>query len=417
MRILFFSQLVPYPIDAGPKVRSYHVLEYLAAAGHEITLVTFSRPEDRPEHITHLRQFCAAVHTVPIHRSRTRDAWHLLRSAIEGQPFLIVRDWSPAMATLIQHLVTSQTGTFDAIHADQLWMAPYALLAKSQVTDAPRLVLDEHNAVFQIPERMSVRSHNFVVRALLKLEARKLATYEAMTCQRFDRVVAVTQEDQRTLSGLIAAHSGDAAGGEPQTNRDVGITTIPICIDPVAKAALLRSPDARRVTFLGGLHWPPNAEGILWFAREVWPRVIQQVPAALLTVIGKSPPYELVQTASHSGNYDITGHIADPEPYLSETAAFIVPLHAGGGMRVKIIDAWSWGLPVVSTRVGAEGLGCQDGGNLMMADTAEEFVRCVVRLLTEPGLAARLSATGRRTVEEQYDWRKVYPAWAEVYRA
>lgn len=84
-------------------------------------------------------------------------------------------------------------------------------------------------------------------------------------------------------------------------------------------------------------------------------------------------------------------------------------------MRVKILDAWSWGLPVVSTRVGAEGLDYRDEENLLIADTAEAFARSVVRLFTEPELAACLSAAGRRTVEEHHDWRKVYHAWEEVY--
>ena len=411
MDILFLSQVVPYPIDAGPKVRSYHVLQYLAAAGHRITLVTFRRTTDRPDDISHLRQYCSAVHAVPIYRSRLNDARHLLLSLIQGQPFLIARDWSPAMARLVRDL---KTETFDAIHADQLWMASYALLAKAQAMNAPILVLDAHNAVFQIPQRMSAASHNPLVRLLLDVEAHKLTRYEAATCQSFDRVVTVTQEDQSTLADLIAARPVSAHGASKK-NRHPKMTTIPICIDPVAKAAIPRSPNSRRVTFLGGLHWPPNAEGILWFAREVWPGVIQQVPEAVLTVIGKSPPAELVRVASTSPNYDITGYVPDPTPYLSETAAFIVPLHAGGGMRVKIVDAWSWGLPIVSTHIGSEGLDYQDKMNLLIADTVADFSQSVVQLLTNPELAARLGAAGRRTVEDRYDWRKVYPAWANAY--
>jgi glycosyltransferase involved in cell wall biosynthesis len=205
------------------------------------------------------------------------------------------------------------------------------------------------------------------------------------------------------------------AYGESKKNHLPEMTTIPICIDPVARAAIPRRVDSHRVTFLGGLHWPPNAEGILWFAREVWPHVIQQVPKAVLTVIGKSPPAELVRIASTCTSYDITGYVPDPTPYLSETAAFIVPLHAGGGMRVKIVDAWSWELPIVSTRIGSEGLDYQDEINLLIADTPVDFSQSVVRLLTDPELAARLSAAGRRTAEECYDWHQVYPAWAKVY--
>jgi glycosyltransferase involved in cell wall biosynthesis len=100
---------------------------------------------------------------------------------------------------------------------------------------------------------------------------------------------------------------------------------------------------------------------------------------------------------------------------LSETAAFIVPLQAGGGMRVKILDAWSGGLPVISTSIGAEGLMARDGENLLLADSPDAFARAVLRVLHEPALAARLAEGGRRTVDDNYDWRRVYPAWDEVY--
>jgi glycosyltransferase involved in cell wall biosynthesis len=409
MHILFLSQLVPYPVDAGPKVRSYHVLQYLAAAGHQVTLVAFCRETDRPEHIAHLRQFCSAIHTVPIRRSRVADVWHLFRSLITNQPFLIARDWSSAMAQQMRQLVQPGAAGLDIVHADQLWMAPYALLAKSKGIGRTKVVLDAHNAVFQIPQRMAANTRNPLARLLLDLEARKLAHYEADTCRRFDHVVTVTTEDQQTLSRLMTEHSTAATPISPQ------VKAIPICVDPTDKAVVQRTPNVHRVTFLGGLHWPPNAEGIVWFAREVWPRVIQRVPATVLTVIGKDPPMELVQSALANVSFDITGYVSDPMPYLRETAAFVVPLRAGGGMRVKIVDAWSWGLPVVSTTVGAEGLEYHDGDNLLIGDTPEAFAQSLVRLLTEPELAARVSAAGRRTIEECYDWHKIYPAWDEVY--
>jgi glycosyltransferase involved in cell wall biosynthesis len=111
----------------------------------------------------------------------------------------------------------------------------------------------------------------------------------------------------------------------------------------------------------------------------------------------------------------VTGYVEDLTPYLAETAAFVVPLHAAGGMRVKIVDAWCWGLPVVSTPIGAEGIDLRDGENLLIADTPEAFARAVVTVLQEPQVQARLRANGRRWVEERYDWRRVYPAWDEVY--
>jgi glycosyltransferase involved in cell wall biosynthesis len=434
MKVLFLTQVLPYPLDAGPKIRAYYTLRYLSRQ-HEVTLLSFVRPSDPPEAVEHLQGLCRVVYTVPMRRSRARDAWHLLRSLAKGVPFLIDRDWVAEMAQLIKQL-TSQSSNFDVVHADQLWMAPYALRAKSRSSkpkaESPKLVLDQHNAVYLIPQRLAQYERNPLKRALLALEGRKLARYEAGVCRCFDQVVFVTGEDQAavcaqmTKSQISNPHSQSEIRNPKSAIRNL---VIPICVDPAAKSAILRIPNAHRVAFVGGLHWPPNAEGVLWFARKVWPRVLQYLPNAVFTVIGKNPPPELTPHASRLthhvsrfthcvpdvANCEVTGYVDDPTAYLAETAAFIVPLHAGGGMRVKILDAWSWGLPVVSTRIGAEGLRYQNGENLLIAETAETFARSVVRLFTEPELADRLRAAGRRTVEEHYDWRKVYHAWDKVY--
>jgi len=437
LRVLFLTQTLPYPLDAGPKIRAYYTLLHLSRQ-HEVTLLSFVRPSDPPGAIEHLRACCQAVHTVPMRRSRARDAWHLLRSLVSDTPFLIARDWVPEMAIKVDF--EFRNSKFEIIHADQLWMAQYALRARnspfavgnpqSEIRSL-KLILDQHNAVFQIPRRLAQHETNPLKRALLVLEEHKLTCYEKQVCQQFDHVVWVTEEDRAAFHAqMIKAQRPTPDDGRRSVVNSRRSSIIPICVDPVAKSAILRTPNAHRVTFLGGLHWPPNAEGVLWFAREVWPQILQQVPNMVFTVIGKNPPPELMPYASRLAfhvsrfthralgvtNCEVTGYVDDPTPYLAETAAFIVPLRAGGGMRVKILDAWSWGLPVVSTRVGTEGLGYRDEENLLIADTAEAFARSVVRLFTEPELAARLGAAGRRTVEEHYDWRKVYHAWDEVYR-
>lgn len=113
---------------------------------------------------------------------------------------------------------------------------------------------------------------------------------------------------------------------------------------------------------------------------------------------------------------EITGYVADPGSYMEETAVFIVPLLAGGGVRVKILDAWSRALPVVSTRIGAEGLQARHGENLYLADDPASFAAAVIELMANRQLAERLALGGRRTLERHYDWRKAYRAWNQVYR-
>lgn len=401
MHILFLSQLVPYPADAGPKVRSLHVIEYLASAGHDITLVAFSRPTDSQAAIEHLSGFCKSVHTVPMHRSRIKDVGFFVKSFLNGDPFLIARDHVPEMHNLLKKLVSESV--FDAVHADQLWMAPYALAAGRSSKNKLKLVLDQHNAVYLVPERMAGNSSNRLKRAVLGLEGRKLAKYEVETCANFDEVVWVTDDDRLALKQVANGRAAQITG-----------PTIPICVDPTKKVSVKRNPAGKRVTFLGGLHWPPNAEGIVWFYKEVWPQILLEVPDATLTIIGKNPPTELEDGAAQGG-LEVTGYVDDPLPYLEDTAVFVVPLHSGGGMRVKIIDGWSWGLPIVSTTIGAEGIQYKDGTDICIADTAADFARISIQLLQNPNRANSLSVEGRNTVETHFSWQVTYKAWDNIY--
>lgn len=408
--ILFLTQVLPWPLDAGPKTRAYYVLRALAAE-HDVTLLSFVRATDTAEAIAHLQGVCKAVHTVPIHRSRARDAGFLAQSLALGNPFVIQRDRVPAMEQAIARLLEegARSGQpFGAVHADQLWMAPYALIAKATArkmgAPVPRLILDQHNATYRIFARLAEDEINPLKRTLLAREARVLATYELETTRKFDTVVWVTQEDVDEMAKA-------AAPGEAVPSAAV----IPICIDAFAEPVIPPADPVRRVTFVGGLHYPPNAQGIVWFAREAFPRILASQPDALLTVIGKDPPAALNELGIPAANLDIPGYVVDPKPRLAQTAAFIVPIRAGGGMRVKIIDGWRWGLPVVSTTVGAEGIDYRAGEHLLRADTPVSLADAVLSLLSDDEKRRVLAAAGRAWVERQYDWRTVYRRWVDLY--
>ncbi|MFN8062103.1 MAG: glycosyltransferase family 4 protein [Vicinamibacterales bacterium] len=392
MRILFLAQVLPLPLDAGPKIRAYYVLRHLAEAGHQVTLVSFVRPGDRADHLESLARLCHEVVPVPLTRSRVKDIGFGLRAMALGRPFLIERDRLPAMDARLRALASG--GSFDAVHADQLWMAPFA----ARCSDIPVKVLDQHNAVFRVPQRLAAGHRNPLTRALLGSEAGKLERFERDIMREFGHVVWVSAEDRDAFPSIAA---------EPWAQ-----TVIPIAVDPAERAPVAR-PRPFRVTFLGGLHWPPNAEGVRWFLDEVWPLVAAAVPDAVFTVIGKGSLGRLGRV--DLSRVEITGYVDDPTPYLEETAAFVVPLHTGAGMRVKILDAWCWAMPVVSTTVGAEGIRTTDGDTILLADDADAFAVRVIRVLREPALARRLAENGRAAAESLYDWRTTYSAWDAVY--
>lgn len=401
MKILFLTQVLPYPLDAGPKVRAYYTLRQLAQR-HEVTLVSFVRAADTLAAQQHLQALCQRLVTVPMPRTWWREAAAMVNSLRRGIPLLITRDQVPAMHGTVTSLI--EQGCFEAIHADQLWMAPYALAARAQSAARgckPLTVLDQHNAVYLVPQRMAVAERSPIRRALLRREARLMARYEAVTCQAFDRVVTVTEADRDALMDL------------PAGPRLAAPIVIPICVDPSA-AHPKPPPVDGRVLFLGGMHWPPNADGVKWFVQSVWPAVRARVPAAEFWAIGKKPPAGI---ASAAEGRHAPGYAPELDEHWARAQTFVVPLLSGGGMRVKILDAWLRGLPVVATTVGAEGLATVPGENILIADTPADFAGAVTRVLTEPALAARLAAGGRAAVVQHYDWRAVYPRWETVYEA
>jgi glycosyltransferase involved in cell wall biosynthesis len=401
-RIIFLTQVLPYPLNAGPKVRAYHMLRHLAGQ-HEVTLVSFIRPDDSADAIAHLSGICRAVHTVAMQRSTWRNLRAGGKGLLTGLPIVIARDEIGEMQALVRRLAASQA--FDVVHADQLSMSAYGLLA-AQAGDLPAL-LDEHNAIYLLTQRMMADERNWARRTVIAREAKAFARYEARTCQAYDAVLTVTPEDRQHLLTLYPPERREAL-------RDK-FTVVPISVDPDEVAAVAHRPNpVPTILHVGTMFWPPNVAGVMWFAREVLPLIHQRLPETRFVVVGKAPPPE-VQALGSDPRIVITGYVAELEPYLAEADAFVVPLHVGGGMRVKILDAWLWGLPIISTPIGAEGIELVDGDNILLAEGAPNFADAVTRVLTDDTLNRQLRTAGRTWVEETYAWRAVYRRVDRVY--
>jgi len=404
-RVLFLTQVLPYPLDAGPKVRAYHMLRHLSQA-HQVTLVSFVRADDTPEAVEHLRSTCAAVHPVPMQRSLWRNLRAGVKGLLTGLPIIVARDEIRDMMTTLRRL--ARETAFDVIHADQLSMAGYGrLAARAANPHQPRTLLDEHNAIYLLAQRMAETEPRRLYRAVMAREARAFARYEARMCQAYHAVLTVTPEGRERLLALYPPGQ--------RTQLADKFTVVPISVDPEQISPVVhQSGGAPTVLHLGTMFWPPNVTGVLWFAREVLPLIHQHLPEARFVVAGKDPPPE-VQALAADPRVEVTGYVADPEPYLARADAFVVPVHAGGGMRVKILDAWLWGLPIVSTPVGAEGIQIRDGENILIAQDAAVFAQATLRLLTDPSLGQRLRVNGRAWVEAHYAWQVVYPRVDPVY--
>jgi glycosyltransferase involved in cell wall biosynthesis len=393
MRILLLTQVVPYPPDSGPKIKTFGVLRYLARQ-HEIHLVSFVRSEQEAAAAEALRVFCASVTLVPLRRSRLRDVVHLAASLINGQSFLVERDDAHEMRVAVGRLLRRHA--FDAAHADQFSMAQFAV-----DLPVPLRVLDEHNAVWTIVRRAAAREGWGLRRALAELEWRKVRRFEGDACRRFDRVTVVSPEDRLALE--LAA-----SGPFPAS-------TIPIAVDTDELAFRPRTPAARHVLSVATMFYPPNVEGIHWFATEVFPLVRSAVPGTQFFAAGSRPPRSVTRLAIPDSGIVFTGYVADLGPLLDQSAVLVVPVHSGSGMRVKILEAFARGVPVVSTTVGVEGIEAQPGEHLLVADEPLAFAAAVNRLLQDAREASRLALAGRALVESRYDWRVCLSGLDEIY--
>jgi glycosyltransferase involved in cell wall biosynthesis len=372
-----------------------------------VTLVSFVRPEDTLNAVSHLRSICAYVHTAPIHRSRRGNLQAAVKGLATGLPMLIARDEMAAMATLLRHMAAG----FDVIHADQISMAAYALQAARARQNQPRLLLDAHHAVHHLARRMAAVERQPLSWLVMLREARAYARYEAAVCRAYDAVLTVSEEDRTHLLSLFSRRDRPV--------QEAKFHVVPIGVDPERTAPVRNghaslAAGAPTILHLGTLLWPPNVKGVLWFARQILPLVWEQVPQARFLVVGKAPP-PAVRSLAADPRIVVTGYVADPRMYVEQASTCVVPLLAGSGMRVKILDAWLSGVPVVSTRVGAEGVEVCEGENILLADQAPELAAATVRVLTDPALNASLRSAGRAWVEERYSYRSVYPRVDAVY--
>jgi glycosyltransferase involved in cell wall biosynthesis len=178
-----------------------------------------------------------------------------------------------------------------------------------------------------------------------------------------------------------------------------------------------RSENSLNILTMGTLYYPPNADGIRWFIQQVLPLVRQKLPGVKLTIVGKNPPKDFLRLAADEASGIVTnGFVPDLDPYFAGSAVTVVPVRAGGGMRVRILEAFARAAPVVTTTVGLEGIDACPGEDVLVADSPEEFAGSVIKLMQDKELQQKLSTNGRRLVEEKYDWQVVLGELDRVYQ-
>lgn len=284
-------------------------------------------------------------------------------------------------------------------------MAQFILELKPMLSRNTRTIFDAHNATWLLLDRMHNNAKG-IMSFFLKQETEKIKSYEASLVNNFDYTLTVTDVDRTALQSIL---SNPVAAEK--------IQVIPIAVDTEELAPVKRNNSSYEILTLGTLHYPPNADGIRWFIKEVFPQVKENIPSANLTIIGKNPPADFFNLANlFPDAIRITGYVDDLVPYLEKAAIMVVPVLAGGGMRVRILEAFSRGMPTITTTIGLEGIDAQPEIHVLVEDDPSAFAQAVIRLLRDPALREHLSTYGRRLVTQQYDWKAILGRLDLIYQ-
>ena len=396
MRILVLTQVVVYPADAGPKVKTLQVLRHLAAH-HDVVYCTFVRSAREAQDVEKLREICCRVSAIPIIRSRMNDVRFLIGSLATGDSFILRRDDSPTMRAMVRQLLHEEQ--IDVLHIDQLNMMRF-VPPDWQGT----VILDEHNAVWQVFERLSRGTRNPISRWLLGREAHIIRGIEGAACCRAQTVLAVSEQDQQALREVA---------GESALIEIVPITVDAEHFQPIWEA---RNPQPNRLLTIGTMFWLPNSEGVSWWLRQGYEHLRRLCPNVTYDVVGARPPHTLQMLAERHAGVHLHGYVADVTPFWTSAGALAVPLLSGGGVRVKILEAMAMGIPVISTTIGCEGLAVRNGEHLLVADNPETFARACATVLRDKELALHLARNARQLILEQYDAKVALRALDSAYK-
>lgn len=399
MRILWLLTLVPYPPDTGGKQDSFYLIREFSRLGHEISCAVVTHADSPPDVPTAFAEIVQDVFFLPGNPKALHS--RLMASLSDETPFKFKKYYSDKAAEMLADTFREKTD-FDFVLVDHLHLAPLALRTRSMLSEenipVPPLVLRSPNVESTIVEKYADRVDNPLVRAFASRESVKMKKYEAAVLDEFDLVAAISPVDRDKFRDMSGA--------------DEKIICVTAGVDTDALQPSETPPNEGEVVFVGSLDWQPNVDGALWFINKVWPSVIEKMPSAHFSLVGKKPP-EYLRKKSGS-TITITGRVESVEEYVTSAACSVVPLWIGSGMRLKILEAFALGRPVVSTSLGAEGIDFTDGENIMIRDEPGNFAQAVVDVLENPDLQEKLGKNARALVEGKYSWDIVAAGFIEM---
>lgn len=382
-RILFITNLLPFPLDNGGKIKTYNTIVALSQH-YEIDLLSFVNNIEDKKNISGLYKYVSSCKVIAktLIRSTSRIAFmkDYLKSLISKRPYSINKFYEKNFEE--ECLVLLKENKYDFVYVDHLPMMVY----RENFKGLP-ILLDQHNVESEIFNRMVKNDSNILKMLLGRWEYFKLKKFEYESMLQASHIISLSENDKSNFVRLGINQS------------KISVLPIHINVSYLKKWSQNNSEDNLNILFLGSMSWYPNQEGIRWFLGNVWPRIDSL--KFNLYIVGGNPPKNI--TDYHNGsNIFVTGYVDNVDEFIEKCHLSIVPLFIGSGQRVKIIESFGKNLPVLSTTIGAEGLIYNDEENILIANEKEEFIEKLIQLKSQPEILKILAINGRKNFEANY---------------
>ncbi len=392
-KILAVTSRLPYPPNEGHQLRAWHLLKAMASE-HEVTLLSFQRSDDDLRGLEVMRNTFAAVETfeIPSEKSKVKLTSALLRSLSSYSPFVVEKYRNDKLAQRFNQLAAQA----DLVHLDMLPLIAYA----DQVPKGIPVTYNAHNVEHVLLDKRIEVETRKPIKLFLRTQKSRLEVFEKKACLRANLTIACSAIDADGLRAL--APSMPAPVVIPNgVDLDNNTPDFNIALKP-------------QLVFVGQMGWFPNRDGVDWFLREVFPAILQRKPELEFVLVGKSQGFTVPQNVAD--RVRITGFVDDLRPIVRESAIYIVPLRAGSGTRLKVVEAMALGKAIVTTSIGSEGIALEDGKDAVFADSPQAFANAVCELIDQPEKIRGLGQSARQFAERAFGWQAIGQEMLDHYR-
>ncbi len=379
MHVLQLCYKPPYPPVDGGTLAMNSVTQGLMASGHKVKVLSVCSDKHPVRSDALETQYKDATGFEAVYIDLSIHPLDAAVSLLCGESYNVKRFVSKEFDERLTAILQSES--FDVVHIESIFLAPYVATVRKH-SDA-KVVLRAHNVEHRIWRQIATATRNPLKRWYLKKLALALRAYELEHINDFDGIACITANDAETFRGEGCR--------KPLADIPFGVD-----IEPIDNV----DAEPQTLFHIGSMDWRPNEEGIRWFLKEVWPLIHKEMPAVRLFLAGRKMPDDLMQMQSEG--VVVVGEVPDAAYFIASKQINIVPLMAGSGIRVKIIEAMSLGKTVVTTSVGATGIDYTDGKELLIADTPQQFVEQVRRCIDDPELCSSIGAAARRLILDKY---------------